>query len=167
MFAIFRFKQLRCLLFLFLAQITPAYAGCIALGGCTFTVLTSPVSFGSYNPLSGTANNTTGSVSVKVTALVLAAGVSYEIRLSKGNSTTYSPRQMKLASNALNYNLYSDSNRSQIWGDTTSGTVSVSDGYTMVGLSNTTSYTVYGRIPASQNVTAGLYTDTITISVIY
>jgi spore coat protein U-like protein len=130
-------------------------------------VVALPVAFGNYNPTSSLSTDATGTITVTCGAIALGANISYEIRLSKGNSTSFSPRQLKNGSNALSYNLYTNTARSLIWGDTTGGTVSVSDGYILAIISNAINYTVYGRIPASQNVAAGLYSDTIVVSVIY
>ena len=90
--------------------------------------------------------------------------VSYSISLSKGVSGSYAPRKMQLVS-SLNYNLYTTVNRATVWGDTTGGTGNVSDGY-LIGLGTVVrSYTVYGTIPAGENVPAGAYGDVITVTV--
>ena len=65
-------------------------------------------------------------------------------------------------SGALNYQLYRDSARQQIWGDTP-GT----DTETGVGSGLTTDRTVFGAVPAAQVVPAGDYTDTITVRIYY
>lgn len=113
------------------------------------------------------ANDTTGTVSVTCSASIVGAVVSYEVQLSAGNGGSFSPRKMSNGTFNLNYNLYTDASRTQIWGDTTSGTVSVTNTYTMVGTSATTNHTAYGRVPALQNVGAGSYSDSITATVIF
>ena len=63
---------------------------------------------------------------------------------------------------ALNYQLYSDSARSTIWGNTT-GT----DTVTGVGTGLAQDHTVFGAVPAAQVVPAGDYADTITVRIYY
>ncbi len=63
----------------------------------------------------------------------------------------------------LNYNLYLDAARTTIWGDGTGGT----QVYSNANPPNNTNVTVtiYGRIPASQDVSAGSYTNTVTATI--
>lgn len=153
----------RALAALLLASLAPAAQ---ALGTCSVTTL--PVAFGNYDPTSA-SNNDSGQGTVSVTcALIsgLSATMSYDIALSAGTGTL-SQRQMGAGGARLNYNLYSNSGRSTIWGDGTSGTVKVSDSY-LLGLTNVTRpYTVYGSIPKQQSATSGSYTDSITVTVTY
>ena len=144
-----------------------AYAACSGLGcSCAVTPAPAAVAFGSYNPISGTADTTTGNIAVTCSALVLFTA-SYVISLSTGASGSYTTRFMNLTGNHLNYNLYTQAARTTVWGDGTAGTVTVSDSYTAIGLSETRNYTVYGLLPALQAVPAGAYTDTITVTVTY
>jgi spore coat protein U-like protein len=73
---------------------------------------------------------------------------------------------MIFGSSHLNYNLYLDSAYTQIWGDGTGGTVTKSDNIGGL-LGSSISYTVYGRLPGGQNVPAGVYSDTVFVTVIY
>ncbi len=59
----------------------------------------------------------------------------------------------------LTYNLYRNAGRTNIWGDGTGGT-SV---YTRANPPNDSNVnlTIYGRIPAQQDVSAGNYSDTV------
>jgi spore coat protein U-like protein len=72
----------------------------------------------------------------------------------------------------LGYGLFSDSQRQQPWGDggasgaRVSGTVTTSL-LALVCLPGNRSHTVYGRLPASQNVPAGAYTDSVMLTVTY
>lgn len=139
------------------------YATCAGLG-CSCSVATTAVAFGAYVPTALKTSN--GNVAVTCSALVIFTA-SYVISLAKGNSTTYTPRFMSLVSNQLNYNLYTTAAFTSIWGDATGGTVRVSDSYTSIGLSTTRNYTVFGRIPASQFVSPGTYTDSVLVTVTY
>jgi spore coat protein U-like protein len=55
----------------------------------------------------------------------------------------------------------------KIWGNGTGSTVSVSDSYTVGLVAVTRNYAVYGRLLPLQNVSAGLYSDTLTVTVDY
>lgn len=140
-----------------------SYATCLGLG-CSCSVATTAVTFGTYVPT--TLKTANGNVAVTCSALVIFT-VSYVISMAKGNSSTYTPRFMSLLSNQLNYNLYTTNAFTSIWGDATGGTVTVSDSYTSVGFSTTRNYTVFGRIPASQFVNTGTYTDSVLVTVTY
>lgn len=119
------------------------------------TVNTVGVAFGSYDVFKKGATNSTGRIRLKC-----SSSLSYTIALSAGAGTMAS-RVMTHGADDLQYNLYTDSTRTTVWGDGTSGSV------TMRGLGNQVAYTVYARIPARQNVPAGSYSDTVTVTVTY
>lgn len=131
---------------------------CLALpmrahaANCSVSVVN--VAFASYDVFTPAATNTTGTVKVKC-----PASATYTISLSAG-AGTFASRVMLNGSYKLNYNLYTDSQDLTIWGDGTSGTVTISG-------SGGASYTVYGLIPALQNVPVGSYSDTITVTVTF
>lgn len=132
------------------------------------SVSATPVAYGSYNPFSASATDSTGVVTVACTlGGIISLLVSYNIKLSTGGSGSYGPRQMSSGANTLNYNLYTTTGRTTVWGNGTSSTGTISDGY-LLGIGTTTrNYTVYGRVPALQNVYSGSYADTITVTVDY
>ena len=142
------------------------YATCSGLG-CSCSVATTAVTFGTYITTSPTAKTANGNVAVTCTALVIFTA-SYVISMAKGNSTTYTPRFMNLLGVHLNYNLYTTAGFASIWGDGTAGTVTISDSYTAVVIGPVTrNYTVFGRITALQTVGAGTYTDSVLVTVTY
>ena len=64
----------------------------------------------------------------------------------------------------MDYNLFTDAAHLTIWGDGTPGTILVAG----IAPNNTNViHTVYGRIPGNQNLFAGAYTDTITVTITY
>ncbi|AMO99842.1 spore Coat Protein U domain protein [Collimonas arenae] len=129
------------------------------------TVAGSGVAFGSYASPGSTTATGTGTVTVTCTGLGLL--VSYTIQLSAGNGT-FATRLLKSGvTNALNYNMYTDTARTIVWGDGSAGTSTVSDSYLLSIGSNARNYTAYGLIPASQSKPAGTYTDTLTITITY
>lgn len=79
-----------------------------------------------------------------------------------------SPRKMSNGGTQLSYQLYSNSGRTTIWGDGSAGTSTVTDGYLIsVLVPVVRNYSVYGRITAKQNVTAGSYLDAVTVLMTY
>jgi spore coat protein U-like protein len=118
--------------------------------GCTMGIIS--VVFGTYNTLSASSLDGAGSVSVTCDATS-----SFQVALSKGQGS-FAARQLQSGANVLYYNLYTDALRSLIWGDGTVGTTLVS------GSGTAATYTVYGRIPGGQNLPAGSYGDSITVT---
>lgn len=128
----------------------------------TCTVSAVGVNFGTYNPLSLTAATATGTVNVTCT---LGLFSSWTVTLSTGDSNSFAQRVLENGAASLGYNLYTSAAYSSVWGDGTGGT-GVQSGTQTLGTTNVT-YTVYGRIPARQDVAAGSYLDTITVTVSY
>jgi spore coat protein U-like protein len=125
------------------------------------------VNFGIYNPLSGTPNDATGTVTTSCQVLIAGLFVSWTVALSTGSSGTYAGRQMDFGASSLTYNLYTNAARTSVWGDGSAGTTLLSDNVFLVVGSNTVNYTVYGRLFAGQDRAAGSYSDTITVTVTY
>ncbi|MCA0403676.1 MAG: spore coat U domain-containing protein [Proteobacteria bacterium] len=144
------------------------YASCIGLG-CTCTTSATGLAFGSYNPLLNVNVDNMNTVSVTCSALIVGLDVSYVIALNPGlnGSFTTSRRMKNGTSNFLNYNIYTTTARTVVWGDGTSSTATISDAYLLNLLSVTRNYTAYGRIPSAQNPIPGSYTDTVTVTVTY
>lgn len=123
------------------------------------TVNPSGVNFGSFNPLTLTSVDSTGSITVNCTDVS-----SYSITLSTG-SGTYGQRRTVAGGYYLYYNLYRDAVFQQVWGDGSSGSYTVSLNNPVNGQNNL--HTIYGRIPVSSQRAAhvGIYSDTITATV--
>lgn len=135
------------------------------------TVSATGPAFGTYNPLSGSPLLSNGSVTATCT---LTGNTNTTVNLtssySAGNSGNFSSRSMKSGTNVLSYNLYYDAAFTQIRGDGTGGSLTGSASLTLTTSSRTQSVpasTIYGRIPAGQDVAAGSYTDTIVVTVTY
>jgi spore coat protein U-like protein len=118
---------------------------------CTLNV--TGVNFGSYDVFSNTPLDSTGNIDVNC-----PRGVGYSMALTAGGGT-HTQRVMNSGAHRLNYNLYTAANRAVVWGDATSGTVTVNG----TGIGESVNHAVYGRIPALQNVHAGSYSDTIIV----
>ncbi len=133
-------------------------------GACSVTATN--LNFGTYNTANGSPTNGAGNVNVECSFL-LALLLSYTVKLSTGSSGTYTARQMENTTYDLNYNLYTNLARTSVWGDGSGGTGYNSFSSLVLLLYHNANYTVYGRIPATQNIPAGGYTDTITVTVTY
>lgn len=132
----------------------------------TCTVAVTSIAFPAYASPGSSNADSTGDVAVTCTALVLAGTSSYTIALSTG-SGSYTNRKLTSGANFLNYNMYTDTGRTIVWGDGTASTQTISDSYLILLTPTTRHYTVYGRVPGSQNKPAGTYTDTVTVTVTY
>lgn len=125
---------------------TPASAAC--------SVSSPGVAFGNYNTLSSSALDGTGDITVSCDMIT-----SFTAKLSAGGGTI-DQRVMSAGAAQLNYNLYTDSARTIVWGDGITGSTVSATGLISI-------LTAYGRVPALQNVVAGSYGDTVTITVSY
>src|SRR5262245_22055127 len=127
------------------------------IGPCTIS--TTGVSFGSYNVYDLSAVDSTGSITYNCAAGTAAIAID----VSKGTSSTYLPRTMTSGSDTLGYNLFIDAARTTVWGDGTGGTSHYTT--TSPPANSNVTLTVYGRIPALQDIGAGSYSDTLVITV--
>lgn len=140
-------------------------ASAISTMPVTATVLTAclvaatPLAFGNYD-ISGAAVNVSSTVSVTCTG-----NSSYTIALGAGSGTgaTFATRKMTFGANTLNYSIYTDSARTNVWGDGTSGSSTVAG----TGTLGVTTHTAYGSIPAAQSANAGVYSDTVNVTLNY
>lgn len=126
-----------------------------AAPGCS-NISSTPVAFGTYNPVSATPTDSTGGFSY-----FCPGALAPMISINAGTSGTFSPRTMTSALDVLNYNLYADAARTLVWGDGTGGTV------TVPGVVSTKPYTsnIYGRVFAQQSVGAGSYSDNLIVTI--
>lgn len=94
--------------------------------------------------------------------------ISYEIHLGPGIYGSVPDRKMSNGSSLLSYNIYTNTGRTTIWGDGTGGIGIMGDSY-LLALNATPTETVsmFGKLVAGQNVSAGSYTDTIIATVVY
>jgi spore coat protein U-like protein len=88
---------------------------------------------------------------------------------STGSSGTYSNRTLRSGTNILNYNLYYDAGYSEIRGNGSGGsyTGSATLNLTAGNPTQTATGTIYGKIPAGQNVAPGTYTDTLVVTITF
>lgn len=120
------------------------------------------LTFAAYD---GTATvDATSTVSVRCTK-----NTAYNVKLDDGNGNSFAPRKLLNGADALEYNLFSDSGRTLVWGETV-GVNTVADiGKGMAAIS-ANPHTVYGRVLnslANQDAPVGSYADTINVTVEY
>jgi len=127
------------------------------------SVTTTPVTFGNYDVLSASPLNSTGTVSINCNNPEKRP-MPISLAISSGGSGTFNPRQMKAAigTDRMNYYLFTDPARTIIWGDGTGGTSLVTGVITKTDVLNTT---IYGKVPARQNIRAGSYSDSLIVTV--
>jgi spore coat protein U-like protein len=151
-----------------LSALMASVAQAVTIVNCTASA--SGIAFGIYNPLSAVATASTGSLKVTCNGSGTgSANVTLTVTLSAGLSGSYATREMFSGVNALNYNIYWSTAYNQIIGDGTGGSFAGTAGPFVVpaGGSNFATGTLYGRIPASQDVAPGAYSDVIIVTVTY
>lgn len=153
------------------ATLLLAWAAGSAQAGCTIS--STGLAFGAYQPLTFAGKLTSAAVVSTATVSVVCTGITgggaYTIAL--GPSTTGSGDRISTRYLAhlnggapMAFNVYTDTNHSSVWGNTTGALLS---GSIATGDSNL-SHTVYGRIPAGQNtLKAGSYSDSLTMTITY
>lgn len=141
-------------------------------GDCT--VATSPVMFGSYDPITITAPiDVNGNVRVDCVATTFGEalfGVNVTIALNQGSSGTFAARTMRQApASILQYNLYTTAARATVWGNGSGGTQTVAGavGGAFSGQPTPRNFPVFGRLPAGQDPNLGLHSDIITVTVTF
>lgn len=151
------FRTFAVMLFLLLS--------CRAFAVCD--VAATSINFGNYDVFSTAPDESTGTITVTCTDRPPGVFVNIAIGASM-NSGTFNPRQMKRAggTDLLHYNIFTTAAAANIWGDGTSGTYTVTTAQ-RVRRNRPGVLTVYGRIPAGQNVSVGTYSDTVVVTINY
>jgi len=115
------------------------------------SVSTTPLNFGIYWGTSTLVSTAKIVVSCNLPATT-------RVQMDKGlHSLNFATRKMKFNQKTLNYNLYTNASRSNVWGDGTGGT------WTVTG----SQLIVHASIPGGQIVTPGTYNDTVVVTVIW
>ncbi len=142
-----------------------------APGTVACTVASSGIALGIYNPVRSSPTSGTGAAQIdcRLTSGRFAR-VAVTLSLTAGNSNNFASRRMVSGVNALAYEIYWDAAYSQIAGDGTGGSIMDGPFTARLNRRNSTfsqSVTMYGRIPALQDVAPGTYVDTIIATVTY
>lgn len=149
-------------LLLLVAGMQPALAGtdtdqlavtATVQSGCSLTGGT--LSFGEYTSGQGTDLDAVGAINY-----VNCSGT-LTFTLDGGLSGNVSGRQMRFGANRLSYQIYRNQTRNAVWGIG-------ADAHGVILLTpQSGSIPVYGRVPKSQTVPDGVYTDTVTITLTF
>ncbi|MCH4893079.1 MULTISPECIES: Csu type fimbrial protein [unclassified Sphingomonas] len=121
-------------------------------------IAATPMAFGTLGGVGGTDSDTTALVTLTCTP-----NADFEVAMDNGQNAQASQRRLRsvLGTEYLPYQIYRDAGRTQAWGSTSG--LNTQPGTAPLGLAT---FTAYGRIPASATpVTAGVYTDTVTVTV--
>lgn len=145
-----------------LAALAWADAATAAPPGTICSVSTTGIAFGVYDVFAPAPLASTGTITIScdnnanATISISASGV----------SGIFQPRQMRLAAGTdlMNYNIYTDAGYATVWGDGTAGTVTVAAKPKKNAPLNVT---VFGSVPPLQNLSAGSYADTVTVTIVW
>lgn len=121
---------------------------------------TTDLAFGTTGVIA-TAINATSTVGVQCTNTT-----PYNVGLGAGNGSGATTTLRKMTAGAggatVNYALYRDSGRTQVWGDTVS-----TDTLAGTGNGAVQNLTVYGQVPAQTTPASGNYSDIVQVTVTY
>lgn len=129
------------------------------------------LAFGAYDFFAAAPNDSLADVTVSCARQGGPQHVTLLMRVDQGmNGTSVSARRLLHtggSGDTLNYGLYRDVGRTSVWGstdnvNTVSAILSVPNRSTAMAR-----FTIYGRIPAAQDVSAGTYRDTVGVTLIY
>ena len=124
-------------------------------------VSTVAVAFGNVDVTNGQDVPGTGSFSVTCTN---GTGWTASADSGAGTGASLAVRKMSSGSNLLNYALFTDSQRTALWGDGATGSSTFGGTGSGVAQANT----IYGLVPGGQTgVPAGSYADTVVVTVTY
>lgn len=142
-----------------------------AFGAVTCTPSNNSILFGTYDPFSVSTLDSTATFIITCVNTANQATINYTATLSGQALRQLAPTA---GADRLNYNLYTDPNRTTIWGNGTGGTATFTGTLTVPKKSSVGSppITYYGRISAGQDVSAtasgsapSTYSQSLTITV--
>jgi len=121
------------------------------------SVVPQDLNFGSHGVLTA---NIDASAQLSVNCVL---GTNYTIGLNGGLAgAAPTARLMTKGAESVTYGLYRDASRTQVWGDTIgSNTVAAT------GTGSAQTYTVFGRVLPQSAPSAGIYTDTVVVTITY
>lgn len=138
------------------AACTLGLAAAPAEGACSLSA--TGVAFGAYDVFAPAPTDSTGSVVLECDP----AEKNITITLGPGTGT-FATRTLRRGAETLGYHLYLDAARTTVWGDGSAGTSTVF--IRNPRPNRPTEVTIFGRIPAAQDVSVGAYSDTIIVTV--
>jgi spore coat protein U-like protein len=123
-----------------------------------------PMSFGTYMPLTPTHVDVIGQFTIRCQA----QSGTFVVAIGPGMSGNQLARILSAgAGNSLDYNLYRDAARTQIWGDGNPPSFVVTGVRPNRGRPTVYNYPIYGRIFANQAPNPGQYADSLVATVLF
>jgi spore coat protein U-like protein len=122
------------------------------------TVTNGTLAFGDYAPTATGNLDQTGTFTVACTK-----GTGATVGLGDGDNFSSGARRMKNGTEFLTYELYKETGRTNVWGNSGGALVTLA-----AASSNAAqTLTVYGRVPPGQDVSVGSFGDSVQITVTY
>lgn len=142
-----------------IALLLPGIASAL---NCTITL--NPLSFGMYTPAGTVPLDAVSNITVRC----VAQPGTYAVSIGPGLSGNQLMRTLSAGgSNILNYNLFRDPARTQIWGDGTPPTFVVTGSRLSVGQPTINVHSLYGRVFSGQTPNPGNYADNLLVTVLF
>jgi len=146
-------------LFVASALLLPGIANAL---NCSITL--TPLSFGMYTPGRTSPLDAVSNITVRC----VAQPGTYAVSFGPGLSGSQFMRTLSAGGgNILNYNLYRDPARTQIWGDGTPPSFVVTGARTRVGQPTINVHALYGRVFSGQTPNPGTYADNLLVTVLF
>ncbi len=137
--------------------------GASVANNCIIT--TTAAAFGAYDPIVTNQTTPLDSSNGKVTiacAKGTTATIGFGVGLNAASATGTSRALIDgTGTHFLNYELYDEPSHTTVWTDTSGGLLASVPAPSRAPRD----FTVYGRVPAGQNVPAGTYSDTVLVTV--
>ena len=135
-----------------------------AMAAPNCSISATPVAFGTYDVFATGPTDSLGTITYRCTGM----GNSNTVTIDLDTGWWGSVAQRRMARfywfglEYLPYNLYLDAARTTVWGD---GTTAQHYGPVQPPNGRDVNVTIYGRIPPRQDVSAGTYFDTVTVTI--
>jgi len=124
------------------------------------TITTAPVAFGAYDSV--TANATAPLDGIGTVTVTCTKNAAAKVGLNTGGNAQGTTRRMSQgATDFLTYELYKDTGRASVWGNTAADALDIPAAPNQAPRN----FSVYGRVPAAQTAGVGNYTDTVVATV--
>ena len=142
-----------------IALLLPGIANAI---NCTITL--NPLPFGMYTPGMSVHLDSVSDITIRC----VAQPGTYAVSIGPGLSGNQLLRTLTAGGgDILNYNLFRDPARTQIWGDGTPPTFVVTGARTNVGQPTINVHPLYGRVFSGQTPNPGNYADNLLVTVLF
>ena len=157
-----RIRASRKHLMLAAACLLVTLAACPDLVFAQCSISATGLAYGDYVSFHRSHRDSRATISVSCTGAPMSS-LSYSIKLSGGLEDTFHPRRMRFKSFHMDYNLFRNSARSEVWGDGTASTELVTAEFTIPASGGPVrrDHSVFGRLFAGQNIPPGQYSDLV------